>query len=378
MCGAMVSVAAALLASPLADGLPVTGVGLLLFLLYPLLDFSLLLLLVGQLVSGARGRGRDSVLLLGGTGLLVGLDLHYAVQVAGGAYYATLATDVLYGVAFGLLATGASAVRSAPAQVRRDRSRAQLVVLAAVVALATLALRPPEAAGVLVTVPAILTLGAVVLRLTVALREAQGAAEAVRLSRTDELTGLHNRRALLEDLRAGLEGARPPRCCSWTSTGSRRSTTGSGTPSATSCCRRSPAVWCWRCPPARRWPASAATSSRPCCAATTTSSPAARPTGPAGGLPARRGRRGRPARRRLRRHRPAPRRRPGGRRDAPPGRRRDVPGQARPDWGSRSTTPPTTRSRGTGSSRSSCCARASTAASCGSGTSPWCRRRRSR
>ncbi|MFC3687929.1 putative bifunctional diguanylate cyclase/phosphodiesterase [Aquipuribacter hungaricus] len=210
MLGAMLSVAAVAFASPLAAGLPVDGTGLLLFLLYPLLDFGLLLLLAGQLVSGARGRGRDSSLLLGGTALLVGLDLHYAVKVLDGGYYATLATDVLYGVAFALLATGACSRRSEVAPDRGHRSRAQLVVLAAVVALVALGVRPAGAPSVVVTVPAILTLVAVVARLMVALREAQGAAEALRLSRTDELTGLRNRRALLDDLRAGLQGAHPP------------------------------------------------------------------------------------------------------------------------------------------------------------------------
>lgn len=210
MVGAMVSVAAALLTSPLAAGLPVEGAGLLLFLLYPLVDFSLVLLLVGQLASGARGRGRDSVLLLAGTALLVALDLQYAVELADGVYYATLATDVLYGVAFALLATGACSPRSGAPPLRRHRSRAQLVVVAAVVALGALALRPDGSTSVVVTVTAVLTLAAVVARLMVALHEAQGAAEALRLSRTDELTGLHNRRGLLEDLRTGLAGGSPP------------------------------------------------------------------------------------------------------------------------------------------------------------------------
>jgi diguanylate cyclase (GGDEF)-like protein len=45
--------------------------------------------------------------------------------------------------------------------------------------------------------------------MAVALRDAQGAAEALRLSRTDELTGLPNRRAVLSDLDAGLRDDRP-------------------------------------------------------------------------------------------------------------------------------------------------------------------------
>jgi len=51
-----------------------------------------------------------------------------------------------------------------------------------------------------VTATALVTLLAAGGRLALALHEAQGAAEALRLSRTDELTGLPNRRAVLADL----------------------------------------------------------------------------------------------------------------------------------------------------------------------------------
>ena len=329
MLGAAVSVAAVAVASPLAGGLPVDGTGLLLFLLYPLLDFGLLLLLLGQLVAGARGRGRDSGVLLGGTALLVGLDLHYAVQVAGGEYYATLATDVLYGVAFGLLATGACVRRSEVAPVRRYRSRAQLVVAAAVVALVALGLRPTGVTSLVVTVPAILTLGAVIARLMVALHEAQGAAEALRLSRTDELTGLTTAaRCSTTSARVCGPGVRRP-CCSWTSTGSRRSTTASAT-------AWGPAAAGGRAPPRARpaggcpggAPGRGRVRRRP--ARRGRPGPAGdRPPGAPGGVAARRGRGRRAPRRGQRRGRPADGR-PGRDRGAPACGRGHVPGQAGP------------------------------------------------
>ena len=52
--------------------------------------------------------------------------------------------------------------------------------------------------------PAVLTLAAAGARLALALRESQGAAEARQLSRTDELTGLGNRRAVLAAVDEGL------------------------------------------------------------------------------------------------------------------------------------------------------------------------------
>ena len=54
----------------------------------------------------------------------------------------------------------------------------------------------------------------------------------------------------------------PWRCCSWTSTTSRTSTTASATPPATRSCRRSAAAWRTACARSTPRPASAATSSR--------------------------------------------------------------------------------------------------------------------
>src|SRR6185437_6509662 len=66
------------------------------------------------------------------------------------------------------------------------------------------------AASWYVVPPAVITLAAAGGRLILALRESQGAAEALLLSRTDELTGLGNRRAALATVDAGLvEAGRP-------------------------------------------------------------------------------------------------------------------------------------------------------------------------
>jgi diguanylate cyclase len=209
LCGALATLAGTLLVSPLGDRFPVQGPTLLLVLVYPLLDFALLLLVVGQVLVGARGRGRDTALLVTAIGALVALDLWYFLMTAGGQYYANVVTDIAYGATFALLATAASMPRSTPPTSRHDQGRGRLLVLAGATALALLALRPAGSEGLLVTVPAVVTLVAAGARLTVALREAQGAAEARELSRTDELTGLLNRRALLDDLGDAILGGRP-------------------------------------------------------------------------------------------------------------------------------------------------------------------------
>jgi diguanylate cyclase (GGDEF)-like protein len=77
------------------------------------------------------------------------------------------------------------------------------------VALIILVLHPEGAITWFVTVPAVVTLVCAGGRLVLALRESQGAAEALRLSLTDELTGLPNRRALLADTERALAAERP-------------------------------------------------------------------------------------------------------------------------------------------------------------------------
>ena len=137
-------------------------------------------------------------------------DSSLALNLRTETYVSNVVIDILYGIAFTLICSAACARRAdvaadpGPPPACRDAHRAP----------------PPSRwrrwrsgrAGVpawYITVPALVTLIAAGWRLVLALREAQGAAEALRLSRTDELTGLPNRRAVLQDLQAGLLDGRP-------------------------------------------------------------------------------------------------------------------------------------------------------------------------
>ena len=110
---------------------------------------------------------------------------------------------------------------------------------------------------------------AAIARTAVTFREVRAFNEVKQQARTDELTGLANRRALLERGRADARRPRPPgvrpRCCCSTSTASRRSTTASGHTPATTAPPDRPAAASRRCGPASSWPGSAATSSPSCC-----------------------------------------------------------------------------------------------------------------
>jgi len=148
-------------------------------------------------------------MLLGSLVLLAACDLRYFAAIANGSYYSNIVTDVLYGVTFALLVTSACSASNAGGVQPRSRTKGRLLLGAGLTALVALVLRPAGDGEWFVTGPAVLTLLAVGLRLTVALREAQGAAEARKLSRTDELTGLLNRRAILADVDRELRSSRP-------------------------------------------------------------------------------------------------------------------------------------------------------------------------
>jgi diguanylate cyclase (GGDEF)-like protein len=96
-----------------------------------------------------------------------------------------------------------------PTQVGPRRQGALVLVSASVVAVLVLVGRPPGHLGWYLSVPAVATLVAVGWRMVLALREARGAAEAYRLARTDDLTELPNRRAVLLRLDEGIAGGGP-------------------------------------------------------------------------------------------------------------------------------------------------------------------------
>ncbi|HTZ44380.1 MAG TPA: bifunctional diguanylate cyclase/phosphodiesterase [Jatrophihabitans sp.] len=197
VCGGTTCLASALLFTPVGSSVGHRGVPLLLALLYPMIDTALALLVVGQVMLRVRTAGLKSLALCLGLLLFAFADLSFVAHLSSGTYTFSVFDGLAWAGGFGLLAEAASGggterVRSLP---RRPGSG--LMMTAAAIATGVLAYHHHTGLGSYLTVPAVLTLVAAGGRMVLALREANGAAEAFALSRTDDLTLLPNRRSVI-------------------------------------------------------------------------------------------------------------------------------------------------------------------------------------
>lgn len=209
VCSGAFSLAGVVLLSPAGQRLDAQGVGLLLALIYPLLDVILFVLVVGQVVLRQRSLTRATLGVLAGLLCLAAADSTFVMSLDSLVYVSNVVVDTLYGLGFALLVGGVCARRGRDGSRPRPRARGGVLLTAGAIALAVLAVAPGDAEHWYLSVPSVITLVAIGARLMLALREAQGAAEARRLSMTDELTDLPNRRALMACLAERLARRSP-------------------------------------------------------------------------------------------------------------------------------------------------------------------------
>ena len=211
LCASGACLAGALLLSPLASQLDGDGPALLLAVVYPLVDLGLAALVVGQVLLGHRAVSvRTGVLVTALLGLAAADTIFLGTLAQGQTY----SYDVLLVLGYAIVMILLVAVAVRPPQATtgarpRPGQLMPLLAVASLVALALLVVRPAGAGFWYVTGPAVITLLAVVARLVVALREAQSLVEARRLSETDDLTGLLNRRALMSELQRRHDEGEP-------------------------------------------------------------------------------------------------------------------------------------------------------------------------
>jgi diguanylate cyclase (GGDEF)-like protein len=179
-------------------------------LAYPIADLTLLTMVATAASFTGWRPGRSWTILGAGLLLLAVSDGVYLLQAAQGTYVEGTILDA--GWPCGVLLV-ACAAWIEPGVMEPLRSRAvRIIAIPAAAALVAIGIQAAERFTTAPTAAAaisLLTLIAVVLRLVLSLRESQVEARSrMHESRTDELTGLPNRRALMLDLERAI--TRPP------------------------------------------------------------------------------------------------------------------------------------------------------------------------
>ena len=170
---------------------------------YPIADLVLLSLLAGGLVVIGRGAGAAWWWPAGGVALFVVTDTVYAYQVVHGTYSVGGPLDIGWSAAFICIGL-AACQRIRGGMSSRVEGRLVLVVPAAC-ALAAVGLLFWGYLGQGDPVAGVLALGAVLAALArtgLTFRDVRALADSRRQARTDELTGLPNRRSVFEALEA--------------------------------------------------------------------------------------------------------------------------------------------------------------------------------
>jgi diguanylate cyclase len=196
--GGIISAAVFALVVPTSARLGVDGLPLLVAMAYPIADVVLITTLVTQLLTGRRAADRRSALLTAGLVVLAAVDISLPLGLGAGGYAFSTLQDLLWAISLAVLAE--AAVRPASHLVARSGIGSSVPVGAGLCALLVLVVGGRAGPGWVTQVPASLTILLLLGLLLRSLGEARRGIVAQRLSLTDDLTGIGNRRAVMETL----------------------------------------------------------------------------------------------------------------------------------------------------------------------------------
>ena len=170
-------------------------------LAYPVADLMLLVLVAAAVTIIGRSAGGAWWWVAGGVALFVGVDTVYAFQVAAGTYVDGGPVDLGWALAFVCFALAASC-RPATGTSRRPEGVGVLGVpgLCALAALGLLVHGYSNGGDLLAGWLALAAVVAALARTALTFHEVQALADSRRQARTDELTGLVNRRGVYQRL----------------------------------------------------------------------------------------------------------------------------------------------------------------------------------
>ena len=175
-------------------------------LAYPLADALLLTLVVVVAAMAAWRPGRAFTALGGAFAVTIGADIVYFLRVAAGTWTPGGLVDLLWVLA--AIAIGASAHARAPARPPATASPALALAMpgaAAVLATTILLVGAMSPVHPLALALATAALSTAIVRTLLSFRELHELPETRRLSLTDDLTGLPNRRSIMRELDHALE-----------------------------------------------------------------------------------------------------------------------------------------------------------------------------
>ncbi|MEY3893938.1 MAG: hypothetical protein RIR78_716 [Actinomycetota bacterium] len=201
------SIVTALILIKFIENIPGDSASAFFAVLYPICDIALVVIaVVGVFISGLSKR---SVLLLLGILAFALTDFFFLwEQILGSYSFGQISDD---GWVLGILLI-ALALWSAPNNNQSDsKIHPALIAVSVFISpalLSAIALRP-DYFPIYVVIPTITTLFLAFIRMTLVIRQASNLGEEKILARTDELTGLPNRRRLIAEIGAlsGVEGA---------------------------------------------------------------------------------------------------------------------------------------------------------------------------